>query len=143
MSSSSSKITASSAGVSTSGKADAVRSMFAQIAPRYDFLNHALSLNADRRWRRFVVSSVADRLGSAGAKALDLCCGTGDLSIELANRSETIAVDFCQPMLEIGVRKARGSRFPVSFVEGDALRVPLPDNSFDVVTIAFGLRNLE
>src|SRR5215510_1541770 len=100
-------MSSSSASVSASDKATVVRSMFAQIAPRYDFLNHALSFNSDRRWRRFVVSSVADRLAAPGAKALDLCCGTGDLSIELASLSETIAVDFCQPMLEIGVKKAR------------------------------------
>jgi len=117
--------------------------MFAQIAPKYDFLNHALSLNADRRWRRLVVSAVSDCLARNDSKALDLCCGTADLSIELARMAETIGVDFCQPMLQIGAKKATKSRFPVLLVEGDALRVPFASDSFEVVTIAFGLRNLE
>ena len=60
-----------------------VRAMFAQIAPHYDFLNHALSLNIDRRWRRFAIKKIADRLNHADAVALDLCCGTGDLSLNL------------------------------------------------------------
>lgn len=125
------------------GKAARVRSMFAEIAPRYDFLNHALSLNIDKRWRRFVLKKVADRLQHAGARALDLCCGTADLSLELGGAAETVGLDFCHPMLKIGLEKVRRAALPINLVEGDALRVPLPDDSFDVVTIAFGLRNLE
>ncbi|HEY7914576.1 MAG TPA: bifunctional demethylmenaquinone methyltransferase/2-methoxy-6-polyprenyl-1,4-benzoquinol methylase UbiE [Blastocatellia bacterium] len=125
------------------GKGARVRSMFAEIAPRYDFLNHALSFNVDKRWRRFVLKKVGERLRQSGARALDLCCGTADLSLELGGAAETIGLDFCHPMLKIGLEKVRRARLPVTLVEGDALRVPLPDDSFDVVTIAFGLRNLE
>jgi demethylmenaquinone methyltransferase/2-methoxy-6-polyprenyl-1,4-benzoquinol methylase len=124
------------------GKGARVRQMFAEIAPRYDFLNHFLSLNIDKRWRRFVVGKVKDRL-QPGSLTLDLCCGTGDLSLELGQFAETFGVDFCHPMLTIGKEKVRSSPNPISVVEGDALRVPLADCSFDVVTMAFGLRNLE
>jgi demethylmenaquinone methyltransferase / 2-methoxy-6-polyprenyl-1,4-benzoquinol methylase len=120
-----------------------VRSMFAEIAPRYDFLNHALSLNVDKRWRRFAIEKVADRLTAPGATALDLCCGTGDLSLKLGAIAETFAVDFCHPMLKISLAKVRSSARSISVIEGDALRSPFADCSFDVVTMAFGLRNLE
>src|SRR5262245_42454957 len=126
-----------------SGKAARVREMFAQIAPRYDFLNHALSLNIDKRWRRFVIDKVKDHLQAPGALALDLCCGTCDLSLELGRLSETCGIDFCHPMLKIGAEKAQTSRKSISIVEGDALQVPFADERFDVVTMAFGLRNLE
>lgn len=125
------------------GKAARVRQMFAEIAPRYDFLNHALSLNIDRRWRRFVVSCVADLLRRPRALALDLCCGTGDLAIELGRLGETCGVDFCHPMLRISLPKVSGSANAVSIVEADALSAPFADASFEVVTVAFGLRNLE
>ena len=124
-------------------KAVRVRSMFAEIAPRYDLLNHTLSLNFDKRWRRFAIKKLADKLSEPGALALDLCCGTGDLAMELGRRAETCAVDFCHPMLEISLAKARASDRAISIIEGDALRTPFPDDSFDVVTIGFGLRNLE
>ena len=120
-----------------------MRSMFAEIAPRYDFLNHALSLNIDKRWRREVVSKVRDYLKDPCARALDLCCGTADLSLELGAISETLGVDFCHPMLRLGNEKVRAARLPVTLVEGDALRVPARDAAFEVVTMAFGLRNLE
>jgi demethylmenaquinone methyltransferase / 2-methoxy-6-polyprenyl-1,4-benzoquinol methylase len=129
--------------LNAAGKAAKVRAMFAEIAPRYDFLNHALSLNIDKRWRRFVVEKVADRLSHTGARSLDLCCGTADLSLELGARSSTIGIDFCHPMLRLGAEKVRASRLPVTLVEGDALCVPAQDEAFDVVTMAFGLRNLE
>ena len=126
-----------------SGKAQKVRSMFAEIAPRYDFLNHALSLNIDKRWRRAVIKKVRDRLNHADARALDLCCGTADLSLELGEISNTLGIDFCHPMLELGLKKVRAADLPITLVEGDALRVPVADSVFDVVTMAFGLRNLE
>lgn len=124
-------------------KSDAVRTMFAQIAPRYDFLNHALSLNIDRRWRRRLVGSLKEILERPGARVLDLCCGTADLSIELAGKAETWGIDFCHPMLELGLHKVRDSGSNVVLIESDALKTPFPDSSFDAVTIAFGLRNLE
>jgi demethylmenaquinone methyltransferase/2-methoxy-6-polyprenyl-1,4-benzoquinol methylase len=124
-------------------KASRVRSMFAQIAPRYDFLNHALSLNIDKRWRRLVIEQVAERLRRPGAVALDLCCGTAELSLELGFLAPTFGVDFCRPMLELGIKKVRRTALPIELIEGDALCVPVADASFDVVTVAFGLRNLE
>jgi demethylmenaquinone methyltransferase / 2-methoxy-6-polyprenyl-1,4-benzoquinol methylase len=130
-------------GLNHKKKAAQVREMFGAIAPRYDFLNHALSLNIDKRWRRFVISKVSDILNKPGAQALDLCCGTADLSLELGALAQTVGVDFCHPMLKIGLDKVRASKLPIHLAEGDALNVPLADGSFDVVTMAFGLRNLE
>jgi demethylmenaquinone methyltransferase/2-methoxy-6-polyprenyl-1,4-benzoquinol methylase len=130
-------------GLNSKEKAAKVREMFGEIAPRYDFLNHALSLNIDKRWRRFVVSKVADVLNKPDALALDLCCGTADLSLELGAQAQTIGLDFCHPMLKIGMDKVRASGLPISLAEGDALNVPMADESCDVVTMAFGLRNLE
>jgi demethylmenaquinone methyltransferase / 2-methoxy-6-polyprenyl-1,4-benzoquinol methylase len=126
-----------------SGRAARVRTMFAEIAPRYDLLNHLLSLNVDKRWRRFVIRKVADRLKEPGAKALDLCCGTAELSIELAALAPTVGIDFCHPMLALGLKKLDAGALPVELVEGDALLCPMGDESFNVVTMAFGLRNLE
>lgn len=126
-----------------SGKAARVRAMFAEIAPRYDFLNHALSLNIDKRWRRLVIKRVADRLQLPDALALDLCCGTADLSLELGALAPTFGVDFCHPMLQIGIKKVRRAALPIELIEGDALNVPFADSMFDVVTVAFGLRNVD
>lgn len=123
-------------------KATQVRDMFAQIAPRYDLLNHVLSLNIDKRWRRFVIRKVIEKLQPVGAVALDLCCGTADLSLELGEVTQTYGVDFCHPMLKIGLEKVRASKRPIFLAEADAMNVPMPDASFDVVTMAFGLRNL-
>jgi demethylmenaquinone methyltransferase / 2-methoxy-6-polyprenyl-1,4-benzoquinol methylase len=117
--------------------------MFAEIAPRYDLLNHALSLNIDKRWRRLVIKQVADRLQRPGAVALDLCCGTAELSLELGELAPTFGVDFCHPMLELGVKKIRRAGLPIELIEGDALRVPFANSMFDVVTVAFGLRNVD
>lgn len=120
-----------------------MRAMFAQIAPTYDRLNHLLSLNVDRGWRRSVVRSLGPALSKPGSLALDLCCGTCDLTLELGRLTSTVGVDFCRPMLEIGFEKTRGARDAISLIEADALRVPVVDGKFDAVTIAFGLRNLE
>jgi demethylmenaquinone methyltransferase/2-methoxy-6-polyprenyl-1,4-benzoquinol methylase len=127
----------------TRGKATRVREMFAEIAPRYDLLNHVLSLNIDKRWRRFVIRTVSTRLQAPGSMALDLCCGTAELSLALGSLAPTVGVDFCHPMLTLGLAKLKGGTLPVELVEADALRCPMADESFDVVTIAFGLRNLE
>lgn len=124
-------------------KAARVRLMFAEIAPRYDLLNHALSMNIDKRWRRLVIKEVADRLRRPGAVALDLCCGTAELSLELGALAPTFGVDFCHPMLELGIKKIRHAELPIELIEGDALSVPFADSMFDVVTVAFGLRNVD
>lgn len=116
-----------------------VREMFARISPRYDLLNHLLSGNIDRRWRRRVVRKLLPQLPQ-DASVLDVACGTGDLSIEIfeAKQSRVVGIDFCRPMLEVAQTKTQA----IPFVEGDALRLPFADRSFDLVTIAFGLRNL-
>lgn len=131
--------------VTDSEHARRVREMFAGIASRYDLLNHLLSGNTDKRWRRLVAERLYDVLSSEGARALDVACGTGDLSLALAEKTgaRIVGTDFCRPMLEIAARKATATNFSeIPFVEGDALRLPFADSSFNAVTIAFGLRNL-
>jgi demethylmenaquinone methyltransferase/2-methoxy-6-polyprenyl-1,4-benzoquinol methylase len=127
----------------SAGKAAYVREMFSNIAPRYDFLNHILSANIDKLWRRFTVKNLRDVLELPGSVALDIACGTGDLSLELGRYTKTIGCDFCHPMLIHGIDKVRNSNRPVWLSEGDALHLPFASNSFNAVTIAFGLRNLE
>ena len=121
--------------------AKAVRDMFAGIAGRYDLLNHLLSINIDKTWRRRVRQRLADVLMDPGATVLDVACGTGDLSIELKQGSDAriVGSDFCRPMLEIAKHKAGPA---IRFIEGDAMSLPFADETFDAVTIAFGLRNL-
>jgi demethylmenaquinone methyltransferase/2-methoxy-6-polyprenyl-1,4-benzoquinol methylase len=121
-----------------------VREMFARIACRYDLLNHLLSANTDRRWRRLVAKRLQGTLNQPGALALDVACGTGELSLALSEVSgaRIIGLDFCRPMLEIASRKSSQDSVKAVFVEGDALRLPFSDKTFDAVSIAFGLRNL-
>jgi demethylmenaquinone methyltransferase/2-methoxy-6-polyprenyl-1,4-benzoquinol methylase len=118
-----------------------VRQMFGRVAPRYDLLNHVLSFQADRYWRRFTVERVRHALERPGARPLDLCCGTGDLLAALGRVSPgpLYGSDFCRPMLAAAREKLGGK---ARLIEADALALPLPDGSFDVVTVAFGLRNL-
>ncbi len=125
------------------GHRERVRRMFAAIAPRYDLLNHVLSLTVDRRWRRVTARQLRPHLALSDALVLDLCCGTGDLALELAPHARVIGVDFCRPMLQIGKEKIARRQARVLLVEGDALHLPFPENVFSAVTIAFGLRNLE
>jgi demethylmenaquinone methyltransferase/2-methoxy-6-polyprenyl-1,4-benzoquinol methylase len=120
-----------------------VRQIFSEIAPRYDLLNHVLSMNIDRSWRRRAV----DLLGweeHANGRFLDACAGTFDLSLELARRSafegRVVASDFAQPMLVQGQSKLGDSS--VSSVCGDSLRLPFRDDAFDGATVGFGVRNL-
>jgi demethylmenaquinone methyltransferase / 2-methoxy-6-polyprenyl-1,4-benzoquinol methylase len=126
------------------GKRHAVRAMFGEIAPSYDRLNHLLSVNIDKVWRRFTVRQLEDVLARPDALALDLCCGTADLTLELEKQARTIGCDFCHPMLVIGNQKLAAHRaVRARLAEGDALQLPFADASFDAVTNAFGLRNLE
>lgn len=119
--------------------------MFGQIAGRYDFLNHLLSLNIDRYWRRRTVRLVPPR---GPLPILDVCTGTGDLALayDRAAHGQTpiVAVDFCHEMLAIGRRKARraGADGRITFVEADAQSLPLPSDAFQIVCVAFGLRNV-
>lgn len=116
-----------------------VRGMFGRIAGRYDFLNHLLSFNLDRRWRARAVDRVSAVLERPDARALDLCCGTGDVlaAMEARQRCASFGSDFCHPMLVEARRKVRSPLF-----EADALMLPLADASLDLITIAFGFRNL-
>lgn len=118
--------------------------MFAGIAPRYDLLNHVLSLNIDKRWRRSVTRELQQVLDREDAVILDVACGTGDLSIELAvhSRARVIGTDFCRPMLAVADDKIESSGRSVPLIESDAMNLPFPSGSFDAATIAFGLRNL-
>jgi demethylmenaquinone methyltransferase/2-methoxy-6-polyprenyl-1,4-benzoquinol methylase len=121
-----------------------VRGMFGRIAPRYDLLNHLLSFNLDKRWRARTVARVAEILDRPDSQVLDLCCGTGDLALALESRGKRpiLASDFCHPMLVEAHRKinVRGFRTPV--LEADALALPLAAASLDLITVAFGFRNL-
>lgn len=116
-----------------------VREMFAKISPRYDLLNHLLSANVDLRWRRRVVRKLKPLL-TKDARVLDVGCGTGDLSIELFENTvaQVTGIDFCRPMLTLAQAKAPR----LAFIEGDALRLPFADASFEGLTIGFALRNL-
>jgi demethylmenaquinone methyltransferase/2-methoxy-6-polyprenyl-1,4-benzoquinol methylase len=122
-----------------------VRSMFASIAPRYDLLNHLLSLNIDRSWRRFTTRTVPP---VPGIPVLDCCTGTADLALAYhdAGRglSPVVATDFCRAMLDVGNAKVRhsGAVANVTLIEGDTQRLPFHDDTFGVVTVAFGLRNV-
>ena len=122
-----------------------VREMFTKIAPRYDLLNHLLSLQLDRMWRRRTARRLAGILVRPDATVLDLCCGTGDLGMALAEagRARVIGVDFAHAMLLLAREKSAGeARAPSAYFEADALRLPFADSSFDLVTSAFGFRNL-
>ncbi len=123
---------------------EAVREMFAGISGKYDFLNHFLSLNIDKRWRKKVASILGDVLKRDAAVVLDVACGTGDLSLELKHNShaKVIGTDFCRPMLQIARQKTLDADASIPYVEGDAMNLSFGDRSFDAVTIAFGLRNL-
>jgi demethylmenaquinone methyltransferase / 2-methoxy-6-polyprenyl-1,4-benzoquinol methylase len=118
-----------------------VREMFSGIAKRYDLLNHLLSGNVDKRWRRVVGTKVREKISSSSARILDVACGTGDLSLELfeSTGARVVGADFCRPMLEIAAGKTPND---LPLIEGDALALPFRDGTFEVVTIAFGLRNL-
>jgi demethylmenaquinone methyltransferase / 2-methoxy-6-polyprenyl-1,4-benzoquinol methylase len=122
-----------------------VRSMFAAIAGKYDFLNHLLSLNIDRLWRRFTTRTVPPE---PGVPVLDCCTGTADLALAYhrASRGQApvIGSDFCHEMLRRGTVKVRkaGAINHVALIEGDTQRLPLPDDTFGIVTVAFGLRNV-
>lgn len=126
-----------------------VREMFTQIAPRYDFLNHILSLQLDRLWRARTAKILRPILERADAKVLDLCCGTGDLAFALGRQAKgrVWGADFAHTMLVRALAKAKGASREsgarlIPFVESDALRLPFADSSFDLVTAAFGFRNL-
>jgi demethylmenaquinone methyltransferase/2-methoxy-6-polyprenyl-1,4-benzoquinol methylase len=114
--------------------------MFDGIARRYDLLNRLLSLGVDRRWRARAVRLLGDRPG----RVLDVACGTGDLSLSLSRRGALVTgVDLSENMLRVARAKSIARRLPVTFLQGDAERLDFPPDSFDAVTVAFGVRNFE
>ncbi len=125
-------------------RAASVRKMFAAIAPRYDFLNHFLSLGRDIAWRRAAARALREVLARPGSIAVDACCGTGDLTLVLAQHSagRVIGTDFCHPMLQLARMKAGRQRGAVQYLEADTLALPFRDGWVDAVAIAFGFRNL-
>ena len=119
--------------------------MFSSIAPRYDLLNHLLSCNVDRLWWRRTARAFAPTLARGDARVLDLCCGTGDMAFALRRQAGNagafiLGADFSHPMLQRAVKKSAGT--VLRWVEADALCLPLPNASLDLVTAAFGFRNL-
>jgi demethylmenaquinone methyltransferase / 2-methoxy-6-polyprenyl-1,4-benzoquinol methylase len=125
--------------------ARAVQEMFSAIAPRYDLVNHVLSFNIDRWWWWRTARTFSAILSRPNAVALDLCCGTGDMAFALrrqagASGAAIVGADFAHPMLERALQKSNGSS--LCWVEADALNLPFPEESFDLVTSAFGFRNL-
>ncbi len=118
-----------------------IRAMFDQISPRYDFLNHLLSLNSDVLWRR----RAAEKLGPV-RRVLDVCSGTGDMAFEIrrATGAEVVGSDFALRMLEIARLKSRRRSLEarVRFQQADTMRLPFRDATFDAATVAFGIRNV-
>jgi demethylmenaquinone methyltransferase/2-methoxy-6-polyprenyl-1,4-benzoquinol methylase len=138
-------------GSSPAGAADqkaaslAVRDMFTSIAPRYDLLNHVLSCNVDRLWWWRTARGFRHILKRPEAQVLDLCCGTGDMTLALARRAGVLrapimGADFSHAMLQRAAKKVAGKN--IRLIEADALELPLPDARFDLVVSAFGFRNL-
>jgi demethylmenaquinone methyltransferase/2-methoxy-6-polyprenyl-1,4-benzoquinol methylase len=121
-----------------------VRAMFGRVAHRYDLANHLLSFNIDRLWRARTVRRVRPILERPGARVLDICCGTGDLVMALQRGcpSPVLGSDFCHPMLVAARAKAARERTAPLLFESDALRLPLRDAALDLITVAFGFRNL-
>ena len=129
----------------TESAGKAVREMFTSIAPRYDLVNHVLSLNTDRFWWWRAARTFDSILKRPDARVLDLCCGTGDMTFALRRRAnngkpQIIGADFSHAMLQRAAVKGKGTE--LKWIEADALRLPFPDSHFDLITAAFGFRNL-
>ncbi len=124
--------------------ARAVREMFTAVAHRYDFLNHFLSLGRDIAWRTATARALREALRRPGTVALDVCCGTGDLTLAMARFSsgKVIGTDFCHPMLRLAQQKTWRRRGSATFLEADTLGLPFRDDTLDAVAVAFGFRNL-
>jgi len=126
----------------------AVREMFTSIAPHYDLLNHVLSFNVDRMWWRRTARTFRQILSRPDARVLDLCCGTGDMTFSLRSQAgkssaQIVGADFSHAMLQRATAKsATNGSTPPGWIEADALNLPFPDARFDLVTSAFGFRNL-
>lgn len=118
-------------------RAARVQDLFRRVARRYDLINDLQSLGLHRLWKRRLVALTG---AGPGQRALDVCCGTGDVTLALARRgAEAVGLDFTEPMLEVA--RTRGGE-QARFLRGDAMQLPFPEGSFDVVTVSYGLRNL-
>jgi len=125
-----------------SQRAARVNDLFAGIAPRYDLVNDLQSFGLHRVWKRRLVRLANPR---PGERALDLCCGTGDIALSLARcGADVVGLDFSEPMLEIARRKSavQSPQARIEFLRGDAQQISFPNGSFEIVTIGYGLRNL-
>ena len=130
-------------------RAARVRDLFGAIARRYDLINDLQSFGLHRHWKRRLIKLAKPQ---PGERALDLCCGTGDVALALARRgADTVGLDFSEPMLAVAGKRLETQRSkltdgnalaPVKFLRGDAQQIPFPDDSFDIVTVSYGLRNL-
>lgn len=119
-------------------RAEKVHALFATIARRYDLINDVQSFGMHRRWKRRLVALAGV---SSGDRALDICCGTGDITLALAAQgADATGLDFTEAMLAVAKQKPATGK--VQFVQGDAMKLPFPDNSFGAVTVGYGLRNL-
>jgi len=120
-----------------------VRTMFSEIAPNYDRMNHLLSMNTDHYWRWRTVRKLKPNRTDP---ILDVCTGTGDLAIAFhkytKGEAEVVGSDFCFPMLEVGVKKNKKSSRDIQYIEADSQQLPFQDDYFQVVSVAFGLRNV-
>ncbi len=135
--------TASAAAAGGAAKREYVKQIFSEIAPRYDLLNHVLSLNIDRRWRRKAIATLGVERDQAG-RYLDLCAGTLDVSAEISRlpgfRGVVIGADFAEPMLRAGAGKVKGSR--IAPVTADAVQLPIASGQLAGAIVAFGIRNV-
>ena len=125
-------------------RATKVNDLFATIATRYDLINDLQSFGLHRVWKRRLLRLAAPR---PGERALDLCCGTGDIALALARRGARVAgLDFSEPMLRVARRRMEAGGWKLEnrpqFLHGDAQQIPFPDSSFEIVTVGYGLRNL-
>ena len=127
------------------GKKEGIRRLFNSIASDYDRLNHILSLNIDKGWRRKAVKEIADR--DSPVKVLDVACGTGDFTIEIAKKvsagSEVIGVDISEGMMEIGKEKMLKAGVTAEMTVADCEALPYDQNTFDRIAVGFGVRNFE
>ena len=127
------------------GKKEGIRRLFNSIASDYDRLNHILSLNIDKGWRRMAVKEIADK--DSPVKVLDVACGTGDFTIEIAKKvsagSEVIGVDISEGMMEIGKEKMLKAGVTAEMTVADCEALPYDQNTFDRIAVGFGVRNFE